>query len=128
VRYFEGEYWWFLNDMGHPMTVETFKSLAHDLDWEVLNAFDVPFYHWKYLSEDELLATKPRRLDSGCEEQWKKVQRGASKVLFCDSAVMVEAGPPNYYGIPEDSAISFVVCTENLNTGVVVMKSTQDGK
>ena len=114
--------------MGHPMTVETFKSLAHDLDWEVLNAFDVPFYHWKYLSEDELLATKPRRLDSGCEEQWKKVQRGASKVLFCDSAVMVEAGPPNYYGIPEDSAISFVVCTENLNTGVVVMKSTQDGK
>lgn len=114
VRYFEGEYWWRLNDVGRPMTVEKFKSLAQKLDWEVLNAFDVRFYHWKYPSEDQLLATKPRLLGSEFEEQWKKAQSGASKVLFCDSAVMVEAGPPNYYGILEDSAISFEVGPSSL--------------
>jgi hypothetical protein len=115
VRYFEGEYWWLLNDPDHPISVETFKSNAKEGDWYALNALDVPFHHAKYRSEDDFFATKPRLLSSEYEEQWKKAHRGASKMLFCDSRILVEAGPPNYYGIRETrSAMSIMVGPSSL--------------
>jgi hypothetical protein len=115
VRCFEGEYWWLLNDQDHPMSVEKFKSLAQEGDWYALNALDVSSHYAKYRSEDEFLATKPRLLDSDYTEQWTKANRGASKLLFCDSTVLVEAGPPNYYGIRETrSAMSLEVGPSSL--------------
>lgn len=105
VRCFEGEYWWLLNDTDPPMSVERFKSLTHGGDWATLNALDVRFCYAKYSSEEEFLAAKPRLLGSEYEEQWKKANRGASKVLFCDSKVLVEVGPPNYYGIRETRSV-----------------------
>jgi hypothetical protein len=115
VRCFEGDYWWLLKDQDHPMSIEKFKSLAQEGDWLAHHALDVSPYYATYGSEDEFLATKPRQLGSNCEEQWSKAHWGASKVLFCDSTVLVEAGAPNYYGIRETrSAMSLEVGPSSL--------------
>jgi hypothetical protein len=116
VRHFEGAYWWLLNHADAPMSVENFIALAQEGDWAVSNALDIEDY-WARNTEDELLGTKPRVLNSEYKEQWNAARRGASKVLFCESMVLIEAGPPNYCGIRSetDSAISFVVGPSSLD-------------
>jgi hypothetical protein len=81
VRHFEGAYWWLLNHADAPMSVENFIALAQEGDWAVSNALDIEDY-WARNTEDELLGTKPRVLNSEYKEQWNAARRGASKVLF----------------------------------------------
>lgn len=114
VRYYKGGYWWLLNDVDKPMTVERFASLARDLDWAVLDALDVPGYRARR-SEEELNASRSRILRSERKTQWDRAQRGAEKVLFCDSRVLVEAGPPNFFGTREEGSISFLVGPSSLD-------------
>lgn len=114
VRFYNDRYWWLLNDVGKPMTVERFTALARDLDWAVLDALDVPGYCARR-TEEELIASQARVLRSEHIAQWDRAQRGAEKVLFCDSNVLVEAGPPNYFGSREGASISFAVGPSSLD-------------
>jgi hypothetical protein len=116
VRQFGDGYWWALMNghraatmaelgnewrkVGRPITMAEFMSAAEqkndNLFWAALGCFrpvDEP------ISEDEFFAKKPRLLKSTHREQWARANLGASRMIHCDGLVLVEAGPPMYYGV-----------------------------
>jgi hypothetical protein len=99
VSFFDNRHWWQLTGRDGPMTQDQFISLAGDGSHDILTTLGV---RWTHPHQDELefFAKKPGLLDSTRDEEWQKANRGASKVIFCDSTVLVEAGPPLYYSVP----------------------------
>jgi hypothetical protein len=117
VRQFGDGYWWALmkrhrattmaesgnewRKMGRPITMAEFMSAAEqendNVFWAALGCrrpVDEP------ISEDEFFAKKPRLLKSSTHgEQWARAKLGASRMIHCDGLVLVEAGPPMYYGV-----------------------------
>lgn len=110
VRRFDGRYWWPLlasrsdGDGPFPASVAAFTARA---------AQDSPFvadvlgcWHIKEAEDENVLfGSKSRLLDAHPDSQWesrrgqwKQAERGANRTLFCGSAVLVEGGPPVYFG------------------------------
>lgn len=106
VRYYDNGFWWLLNEVDKPMSLDRFTSSPDDLDWPILEALDIRGFLGKQ-TEDDLRAKKSRILRTEKESQWRKAQAGADKIFFCESRVWVEAGPPNYFGAREGTTISF---------------------
>jgi hypothetical protein len=115
VRLFRDSYWWVLREAGRPIRPETFSSDAEKENHLVLAALGCrrPFH--SEVSEDSFFASKPRILASTRDEQWSRARHGASKVVFCDSAVLVAAGPPIYYGVRSDRNIDIEVGPSELD-------------
>jgi hypothetical protein len=110
VKVFDDRYWWQLTGSDGPMTQEQFILFASEGKGDSLATLGCGCRYTNY-DEDDFLRKKPRLLDSTRDEQWEMANRGASRVIFCDSAVLVEAGPPLYYAVPswETPTIEVVV-------------------
>jgi hypothetical protein len=110
VRRFNDRYWWPLlarsTDGGPPVpaSAHMFTKRAFQdspLVADVLGCW----YTSDTTDENVLFGEKPRLLDpcpdsrwESRDGQWKRAERGADRIVFCGSTVLVEGGPPVYFG------------------------------
>ncbi|MFQ3451809.1 hypothetical protein PMN64_00575 [Bradyrhizobium sp. UFLA01-814] len=99
VRLSQNSYWWVLKQAGRAVSPAEFASYAERESHLVLATLGCGLPYHSEVSEEKFFASKPRVVKSTKDDQWKKARVGASKVVFCDSTVLVAAGPPVYYGI-----------------------------
>jgi hypothetical protein len=112
VRSFNGSLWWPVADYGNPLEVEAFLALVAS-DWERASRVLDPMHRTYYLNgpsfEEFLDSTKVSdgKFASDRELQAKQAEWDASRVIFCEDRVFVEAGDPVWYAVLDESARHF---------------------
>lgn len=110
VRCFNGRYWWPLlarsADGGPPVPASAAMFIKH-AEQDTPIAADVLGCSYMSDTTDEnvLFGSKPRLVNplsdfrwETREAQWKRAERGADRLVFCGSTVLVEGGQPLYFG------------------------------
>jgi hypothetical protein len=112
VRSFNGSLWWPVADHSNPLEKSAFLSLV-TTDWERASRVLDPMHRTYYLNgptfEEFLASTKVSdgKFASHRELQAKQAEWDASRVIFCEDRVFVEAGDPVWYAVLNESARRF---------------------
>jgi hypothetical protein len=109
IRAFAGSLWWPLLGENGPLQASDFRTMVKD-NWTVASAILDP-RHRTYRSHgitfDEFfksIVVRDKCFHSTWEQQYASAQRDASRVIFCQDRVLVEAGEPVWYVVPGGSS------------------------
>jgi hypothetical protein len=102
VRSFKGSLWWPLIGSRGFVKIEDFVRLAAEHDEGALLAVDpsieTPLKVSPLRPEDYFERNPWRRMGNSTNgERWARAHIGASRMMFCEGKVFVEAGEPVYY-------------------------------
>jgi hypothetical protein len=112
VRRIGGSLWWPVLNYGNPLEKSEFFSLAAN-DWERTSRVLDPMHRTYYLGAetlDDFLGRRrvsKGRFRSDREQQAAQAQRDASRIIFCEDRVFVEAGDPIWYAVFDRRARRF---------------------
>lgn len=104
VRSFDGSLWWPLADGRGPFKSSDLLALVKRY-WDGASAAFDPMrrtYNLPGPSADEFFASLPIRQDkfvSTRKEQSESAERDASRIIFCEGYVLVDAGEPVWYAV-----------------------------
>lgn len=112
VRSFDGSLWWPLADGRGPFRSSDLLTLAKRY-WDAASAVLDPMrrtYNVPGPSANEFFGSLPIRKDkfvSTWNDQSKSAERDASRVIFCDGHVLVDAGDPVWYAVHHSPTRTF---------------------
>jgi hypothetical protein len=109
IRAFAGSLWWPVWGASGPLQASDFRALVEN-DWNVASAILDPMhrtYRFHGLTADEYfkdIVIREKGSSSTWTQQVAKAHRDASRIIFCQGRVLVDAGEPVWYVVPSENA------------------------
>jgi hypothetical protein len=107
IRSFGGSLWWPVADNSGPLKASDFLALTRN-DWDAASAILDPLrrtYDLRRPSTDEFFnntSISKKGCSSTRVERSNGAERDASRMIFCEGRVLVEAGDPVWYAVSDD--------------------------